>query len=231
MLKRKLAVAAFTMFGCVVGSQGSVLFDNGSSVGQLALCHSNAMVCGGDGWTVYDDFQLTQTSHVTGFGYDFYWEVSDGFNDSNYVSTNWSIWNGDPFAIGPAGKIFSGTAVGVLGAGANGSTHADIGGLGINLAVGIYWLGLQENVTDNALSTEAQASIGFGMAAEQSDNAGQFFNLGIPDQAFFIVGNAVPEPASLALVGLALGAACWARLGTCAPSRRRDRTPPLLAGH
>ena len=89
-------------------SAQSVLFDNGPLTADTDRCDSGPGVCLGSGnWTVFDDFNLNSTSNVTQI--DFVSLLSFG-DISDYIETNWSIWDSDPLTA--AAPIFSGTTVG-----------------------------------------------------------------------------------------------------------------------
>jgi hypothetical protein len=77
-------------------ADAGLLFDNGAVAGNTVSCDSYADVCLGDGtgWVIYDDFTLGSSATMTGFTYnDFFWMGGPG----GYVSTNWWLYNGDPF--------------------------------------------------------------------------------------------------------------------------------------
>ena len=179
-------------------SAQSVLFDNGPLTADTDRCDSGPGVCLGSGnWTVFDDFNLNSTSNVTQI--DFVSLLSFG-DISDYIETNWSIWDSDPLTA--AAPIFSGTTVG---------NAVDLGGgayqfeLSVNftLTTGNYWFG-NNNQVANLAATTAYGAVGNGVGALQTDNA-TFDFTDLPERAFTIRGDAVPEPSAGFILACCLG--------------------------
>ena len=190
-------------------ARGITLYDNGpvndpSAVGR---CDSGiSFGCGGDGdWTFYDDFVVTGDATMTGFDYvDWFSSVGP----ANYVSTDWSLYDADPFV---AAAIASGTAVASLTpTGPAFQYRFEVAGLSQALTSGVvYWLGISNNVTGNISTTAARVDDpGGGLnASKQADGAGNQLDFpGFENRAFRIEGTPVPEPRG-ALPILAVGAA------------------------
>jgi hypothetical protein len=209
-----LAMAAF--FAAPIDASASVLWDNGPAIGDSGHCNSSAPTCGDtNGWTIYDDFQLTAGSTIRGLTYN-----SDfNFNGSpaSYDSTIYSIWSSNPSTSYAAGPVYSGTVTGIETPDAVGTTLITITGLNIPLKAGTYWLGLSNNVNDGSITTY-DASTSFSGDAIQSDNSGSFFSPGQLEEAFTIEGVAggVPEPATWTLMLTGVGG-----IGAAMRSRRK----------
>jgi hypothetical protein len=183
-------------------AQAAVLFDNGTAVGDGGLCNQQTAQCGSDGWTIYDNFTLGSDSLVTGITYNSYDSV--GTLATDYTGTSWSIWNVNPSANFAGGPIASGLTLGTVSAGAADSNLVTVTGLTVALSAGTYWLGVSNNESDqNDVTSFATSDNGFSDAM-QSDNGGNFYNVGFSDAAFTVQGGPIPEPASIALVGAAL---------------------------
>jgi hypothetical protein len=202
-------------FGVVLGialfvassANATVLYDNGPVAGNAGACDQQTDNCGGDGWTIYDDFQISAASTIDGFTYYSYPLTGDFTGD--YTGTQWSIWGADPLHNYSSGPVFSGTTLGTASPEEDGSVLITITSLNIDLSAGKYWLGTSNDMSNsNDITTYAFTNNGFA-DAEQSTDAGVFFNSGnLADAAFTIDGpgaSAVPEPSSLSLLVLGLG--------------------------
>src|ERR1700722_16647391 len=95
-------------------AKADVAWSNGNVTGVGSNCDFTGNACpGGDeGWTIFDNFSLSNDDTVIGFSY-----VSDFSVGSapDYLSTNWSLWSVDP--LGPfnfLGPVASGNGVAVL---------------------------------------------------------------------------------------------------------------------
>lgn len=188
------AVAALALSAFGTAASAADLWNNGFSGGDSFRCDSSAPTCGAaDGWIVYDDFNLTGASVITGFTYD-----TNLAYGGIYSGSAWEIWNTDPAAAGSA--ALSGSAVGSLTS-VGGFTRVTVTGLNISQAAGTRWLGLS-NLVSNGGTTSYRLSGGalLGRATQTSLNRAFVFS---PqgDAAFSLQGRAaVPEPASWALM-------------------------------
>ena len=198
------AVLSFALVGFGSAAQAGTLWDNNGPSGGANLCSSNANTCGSNGWTIYDDFQLTAASTVTGFTYDS--DFTSFGSVSDYVSTNWSIWSADPVSNFAAGPLVSGTSTGLNSVDAVNFTLTTITGLNVNLGAGIYWLGIQNNVDNGQITAYISSGTARLGRSSQSDNSGTFFNASNSDASFTVQGNgAVPEPATWAMMLVGFG--------------------------
>jgi hypothetical protein len=186
-------------------AKADVIWSNGNATGVGSNCDFNGNPCpgGDDGWTIFDNFDLSNDETVFGFSY-----VSDFSVGSapDYLSTNWSLWQVDP--LGPfnsIGPVASGNDVAVLTTNDLSVTTYTftVTGLSVNLAAGTYWLGY-ENVLapDGAVTVDAKSD-GTALPGyeEESDDQLYQFTYGSGNTAFTIENN--PEPGSLWLVALA----------------------------
>ena len=183
----------------------SVLFDNGAAIESAGYCDMQGAGCQSDGendgWNIYDDFQLSRDSTVNGFTYNTYWLLG---SSDDYAGTRWSIWNANPLTNFGSGPLFSGDLLGTVSAGDADSALVTVTGLNINLTAGQYWLGTSSDVRSHVSDSSVYAYTNNHVSnASQSNNAGNFYNVELPDAAFTIEGQ-VPEPGSLVLFGAAL---------------------------
>jgi len=201
VVKKFLLATVFVAAFSAGPGQAAVLYDNGVALGASGYCQQTTG-CGLPPYTIGDDFTLAAGAHVTGLTYNSY--DGSGGPLAIYVSTVYSIWNVDPSVNIGAVPIATGTAVGTNVAGAAGSSLITVSGLSIDLAAGTYWLGLSNNITeDNAVYAYSAAQGN----AFQLQSGGVLNGLSLPEMAFSVLGDtatAVPEPASLALLGLGL---------------------------
>jgi len=190
-----------------------LIWNNGSvsSIGTNCDFTGNACPGGDTGWTIFDDFDLTDEEVVSGLTYDSYFSAG---NTSDYLSTNWSIWDNDPLGVfGSLGPVASGNAVATLSSDSDSTTTFTITGLSSDLTAGTYWIGY-ENVVSGAAVTYDVLSNGSSLAGfeqESDDQQNQFHEAG--NTVFTIEGvapPATPEPSSFWLAGL-IGAACFAK--------------------
>lgn len=191
---------------CVLASaQAAVLFTNGAITASGDNCDQGPTGCGasnGIGFTYADNFSLTANSLVTGFAYtDFFFQGST----SDYLSTQWSIWSGNPAQPG-ATALFSGSAIANVSANGAfaGSFEFTVDGLSLQLDDGVYWLGIKNQVANGAITTIARVSENDsvpGDVAIEFDGTGWITHPAFSDRAFNILGSvaeaaAVPEPAT-----------------------------------
>jgi hypothetical protein len=190
-----------------------MLYDNGPITDGTSdgRCDSGfTPSCGGSGdWTFYDDFNFGTDATVTGFDYaDFFLFGSP----ANYVETEWSLFDADPFTSAP---IASGTAAALLSAAGPADLYwFEVSGLAVGLSAGVtYWLGIHNRVSGEISTTVARVdNPGGGLdAAKQSDSAANDIDLpAFENRAFRIHGTVIPEPSTallfaVGLVGIAAG--------------------------
>jgi len=184
-----------------------LLYDNGPITDGTpdGRCDSGfTPSCGGSGdWTFYDDFNLGTDATVTGFDYaDFFLFGSP----ANYVETEWSLFDADPFTSAP---IASGIAAALLSAAGPADLYwFEVGGLAVGLSAGVtYWLGIHNRVSGEISTTVARVgNPGGGLdAAKQGDTAGNDLDFPIlENRAFRVHGTPVPEPSTILSVGFGL---------------------------
>ena len=102
----RLGFSASLVLLAANGLQAANLWSNGAintSFSNANVCDSGPNSCGNAGgaqWTIFDNFNVPASSkpwNVSGFDFtDFLINTPT----SDYKSTNWSIWNGDPFSGG-----------------------------------------------------------------------------------------------------------------------------------
>jgi hypothetical protein len=192
-----------------------LLFDNGPVSGDTFRCDQGPTGCAGSGtWTIYDNFNLSSPAVITAFDYTDFINLPGG--PQNYVITNWSLWNSDPIA--PGSPVASGSSVATLVP--SGAAHLfTVGGLNQLLPAGVFWLGVNNTTINGQIVTAASAS-GVLPGARQSDGDTHFFS-NIPERAFRIYGNSVPEPTAYVLVCAGVMAGGHLRSRTRRPSTER----------
>ena len=208
--------------------QGASLWSNGavqiSSPPQTCDGPSCGVAPGPGPFTVFDNFSVGPNSVVTGFDYSDFFVNS---TTSQYISTTWSIWKGDPLNGGTV--VASGNNVASLG-----TPNCTLGpkmclvqmtvaGLSVSLTSGTFYLATTTLATAGAMLERAM-SAGNGLTGFESSNGGDP-NSAPPavgatwasgssnvnyqgDTAFDINGFVVPEPGTMTLMGLAL-AGLW----------------------
>jgi hypothetical protein len=197
-------------------AKADIIWNNGNPLSISTSCNSTPDVCPGGhgGWTVFDTFTVNDSSTVNGitFGAAFV----GGGDASDYLSTNWSIWDEDPLGVFSfLGPIASGNTVAALSpltVGSDTATDFSISSLSVDLAPGTYWLGYQ-NVMDNsgtgtvAILTDNTTDPSHQYEQGSDDQSAQFQESGYTD--FTISGSLdsppAPEPATWMMSGLAVG--------------------------
>lgn len=218
----------------------SVVWNNGAITGAGGQCDFTGGACrgGGDGFTIVDDFNLSDEIVVSGFTYDSFF--FDGI-PVDYSSTNWAIYDGDPITFGSAALVASGSAVAALSADSCSSPYTcttttfTVSGMSLDLAAGEYWLGYENVLTGGAetvdvytLGSGVNPIPGFEQIDDQSRSGDSTYDTG--DTAFTIEGappippppSSAPEPSSLWL-GAVAASACFVK------SRSRFRYTPACS--
>jgi hypothetical protein len=195
------------------------IWSNGLPLSISTNCNSSPDMCNGPagntGWTVYDNFNLTSATTITGFTLDSFFLMG---SPADYLSTNWSIWALDPitsmaFSLPP---LASGNAVAALAPDAF-ATAFTVSGLNVDLTTpGTYWFGY-DNVLNSSDSAETLAVLSNGVdlsGYEQTSNDSTVTFNQSGNTVFSINGTLdsngggdppTPEPSTWALAGLGLG--------------------------
>jgi hypothetical protein len=147
------------------------IWSNGVALPISTNCDSSPDVwngpAGNTGWTVYDNFNMTTATTITGFWFNSFFLIG---SPADYLSTNWSIWALDPitslaFSFPP---LASGNAVATLSPDSF-ATSLTVSGLNLDLTnvgtywtnVGTYWLGY-DTVLNSSDSAETLAVLSNG---------------------------------------------------------------------
>lgn len=206
-----LLAASVLLLLAPIGAHAVVLYDNGPVIdsGSSGSCDQGPSGCGGSGsWTYYDNFIISGDATMTGFDYvDWF----DSGSASDYVTTNWSLFDSDPFSGGP---IASGSDMAALTAtGPANQYEFAISGLDIDLTDGVeYWLGINNTVANGAIVTVATVqNPGNGLNESKQSDGGVFelMRASGGNRAFTIHGEpvvAIPAPATAGLLALGLAA-------------------------
>ena len=212
----------------VVGSSASVnaatLWNNGT----VNTIYGNSVPADStlpnSGFTVFDSFAVPTPGWVVS-GFD----ITDFFyatNTSEYTSTNWSLWKGDPLAGGTL--VASGNNAGVVGTASGPCGGASVAcsalitvtlSSGVFLAAGnTYYIGTSNVLKNSSDVTERAFSAGHNGVPDGWENSNgsivgsSWFTCAQctsattngSDTAFDILGNNAPEPGTLVLMSLAL---------------------------
>jgi hypothetical protein len=186
-------------------AKADVAWSNGSVTGVGSNCDFTGNACpGGDqGWTIFDNFDLSNDETVIAVSYVSDFSVG---TPADYQSTNWSLWAVDP--LGPfnfLGPVAMGNAVATLTTNDLSATTYTftVTGLAVDLIPGTYWLGTENVLAGDGAVTLDVMSNGTAVPGyeEQSDDKDYGFTYGSGNTAFEIQNN--PEPGSLWLVALA----------------------------
>jgi len=193
------------------------IWSNGLALSISTNCNSSPDMCNGPagntGWTVYDNFNITSATTISGFSYDSFFLVGSA---ADYLSTNWSIWATDPIgSLGSLPPLASGNAVATLSPDSF-ATAFTVSGLNLDLTTpGTYWFGY-DNVLNSGDSAETLAILSDDATDlpgyEQASNDGSIMFNQSGNTVFSINGTLdansdppTPEPSTWALAGLGLG--------------------------
>lgn len=192
------AAGAAILLSSAPSAHAATLWDNGAAVADGGYCDQEASSCGESGWTIYDDFQISAPSIVTGLTYD------TNLYGATYTGTNYSIWNVSPLTNYSDGPIYSGTLVGSVSDDSVGYSTISLTGLSDLLSSGTYYVGFQNDITDpNGTTSYVETDQSHLGSAFQIADGYTYTNTGLQDAAFTVQGAAVsaaPEPASWALM-------------------------------
>lgn len=208
------------------GLNAGTLWNNGVvSTNTIPTPFSDSLDNGVGPFTMFDNFTVSPIGWVVQ-GFD----ITDFFVSTpttDYKSTTWSIWSGDPLTS--TGKLIAtGTALlgvtasltnitGSCGVGFTCVEMITVTGLSVNLNTGTYYLGTTNNVASTSDETFRAYAAGHsgnpGDGWEQSNgtitgsswtNGNTQTVMATGDTAFDINGVFAPEPSTLILMSLAL---------------------------
>jgi hypothetical protein len=212
IIKPLIALAVLTFSGY---AHSAILFDNFDNLDPKPTIDPTNMLWNDTfrfGWTIYDDFQLSAESTITGINYSIFTQDS-----AHYIQTYVSIRKDDS-----EGSIIVDLFpwVGTLTSNGYDIENTDLvtygfdvalSGLDIFLAAGTYALGLSTEMSDVEGSLLAQAGIGsgdrgFGDPLSQALGGNDPTAKPGNHMAFSLIGSSasVPEPSVIALFGLGL---------------------------
>jgi hypothetical protein len=173
-----LVIGAALSGGFAGTAYAGLIWSNGSAQSVSTNCDSSPDVCNGpngnSGWTVYDNFEIDAASTITGFTFDSDFVAGDA---SDYLSTNWSIWEVDPLNLFGFPATATGNATATLATDSSGLvtvTSFTVTGLSLDLtAADTYWLGYNNVLANDGAKTVAVLSNGADLPGyEQGSNDG-----------------------------------------------------------
>lgn len=173
-----------------------------SAHAAVIVDHSNGGVVNGTGWTnmgggdwtVWDDFSLASGASVNGISY-FHQNSWAGGTSDYTLQIGTAAGLSDIFSTTIAKASATSTLV------APSTMRVDASFAALNLSAGTYWLTFNSRDSLHGSANVAGASltqIGYGSSYQREGNASSFILSGSA------VAAAVPEPGSLALLGLGL---------------------------